>query len=121
MMKYLYLVYTLAFTVYGQLIIKWQIKKAGDFPQDYTEKILFLVRLLINPWIISSFIGAFLAALCWMVAMTKFELSYAYPFISLTFVLVLFFSGILFHESISLLKIVGVLFIITGVIVGSLG
>ena len=51
--------------------------------------------------ILSCFAGAFLAVLCWVVVMTRFDLSYAYPFISLTFVLVLGLSAMFFHESIT--------------------
>ena len=59
--------------------------------------------------------------LCWLAAMTKFELSYAYPFMSLAFVLVLVLSALLFHEALTTAKILGVLLIIAGIIVGSRG
>jgi hypothetical protein len=35
-------------------------------------------------------------------ALTKFELSYAYPFMSLAFVLVLLSSALLFHETVTM-------------------
>ncbi len=54
--------------------------------------------------------------------MTKFELSHAYPFMSLSFVFVLALSGFFFHESIALPKVFGVLLMImTGIIVGARG
>ena len=53
--------------------------------------------------------------------MTKFELSYAYPFMSLAFVLVLVLSAVLFHEPLTVPKILGVLLIIIGIVVGSRG
>ena len=40
--------------------------------------------------------------------MAKFELSHAYPFMSLNFVLVLLLAGLLFHEPLSTPKVVGV-------------
>ena len=88
-MDYLYILGAILFTVYGQVVIKWQVSNAGAFPGDAAEKMWFLLRLAVNPWVISSLCGAFLAFLCWMVAMTKFDLSYAYPFMSLSFVFVL--------------------------------
>jgi multidrug transporter EmrE-like cation transporter len=56
-----------------------------------------------------------------MGAVSKFDLSHAYPFTGLTFVLVLFLSGLLFHESITIPKVLGIAFIVTGIFIGSHG
>ena len=90
-------------------------------PVDFIDKIVFLGKLLFDPWIISGFLAAFLAALSWMAAMTKFELSYAYPFMSLAFVLVLVFSSVIFQETITWQKIVGLRLIVGGIVVSSQG
>jgi len=120
-MSYAYIALTILLTVYGQLIIKWQVVQAGVFPEYWSNRVLFLARLLINPWVISAFLAAFLAALTWMAAMTKLHLSHAYPFMSLAFVLVLISSGLFFNEPITLPKVAGIIFIILGIIVGSQG
>jgi len=119
-MGYLYIFGTILFTVYGQLIIKWQIKGVGNIPTDVIGKVYFFSHILLNPWVISSITGAFLALICWMAAMTKFELSYAYPFMSLSFVIILLLSNIFFNEPFSFQKVLGVIMITLGVIVGSL-
>ncbi len=120
-MGYLYIALTILFTVYGQIIIKWQVNLAGDFPTVSSEKIWFLIKLLLNPWVISGFVGAFLASLAWMAAVSKFPLNYAYPFMSLSFVLVLLFSPILLNESIGIQKIIGMIFIVLGIVISSQG
>jgi multidrug transporter EmrE-like cation transporter len=118
-MKYWYLAATIIFTVYGQLVIKWQVGKAGALPEGLAEKGLFLFRLFLNCWILSGFIAAFLASLAWMAAMTKFDLSYAYPFMSLAFVLVLVLSSLFFQEPITWSKLVGMTLIVAGIVVSS--
>ena len=118
-MGYLYIFGTILFTVYGQIIIKWQVSNAEAFPVDAAGKIWFLLRLAVNPWVISSLCCAFLAFLCWMAAMTKFELSYAYPFVSFSFVFVLILSALFFHEPVTAAKVLGVVFIVAGIIVGA--
>lgn len=110
---------TVLFTVYGQLVIKWQVGRAGEFPAETAGKLWFLLRMIWNPWVLSGLAAAFLAFLCWMAAMTKFELSYAYPFMSLAFVLVLVMSGLLFREPVTMAKVVGILLIVAGIVVGS--
>lgn len=121
MASYFYIFLTIAFTVYGQIVLKWQMLGVGDFPENSSDKILFLIQLLINPWVISGFFAAFLASLAWMAAMTKLELSHAYPFMSLNFVFVIVLSSLLFHETITPLKLIGLGLIILGIVVGSRG
>lgn len=120
-MNYLYILLTILLTVYGQIVIKWQVNMAGTFPAEAIEKIYFIGRLLLNPWVISSFLAAFLASLSWMAAMTKFPLSFAYPFTSLSFVLVMFLSLFFFYEPITVPKAVGMGLIIAGIVIGSQG
>lgn len=120
-MSYFYIFLTIMLTVYGQIAIKWQVLKAGALPEALLDKIAFLLGLLLNPWIISAFAAALLASVFWMAAMTKLQLSHAYPFMSLAFVLVLMASGLFFNEPITPLKIAGILLVILGIIVGSQG
>ncbi|PKO70592.1 MAG: hypothetical protein CVU22_00330 [Betaproteobacteria bacterium HGW-Betaproteobacteria-16] len=120
-MSYVFVACTILLTVYGQLIIKWQVLAAGDVPTDGGDKIWFILQLLSNLWIISALIAAFLASLTWMAAMTKLQLSHAYPFMSLAFVLVVVFSSWFFNEPITTPKVVGVALVMLGLAVGSQG
>ena len=118
---YLYIVATIGFTVYGQLILKWRISSFGSLPTDIAGKLKFLVSLLLDPAIFSGFAAAFLASLAWMAAMTKFDLSHAYPFMSLNFVVVLLLSGWLLNEPVTLQKTFGVGLIVLGTVVAARG
>jgi multidrug transporter EmrE-like cation transporter len=120
-MSYFYIFMTIALTVYGQVAIKWQVLKVGALPEALPDKVFFLLQLLLNPWIISALLAAFLASVFWMAAMTKLQLSHAYPFMGLTFVIVLLASGLIFQEPITVLKVVGVSLIFLGLVVASQG
>ena len=117
--NYVYIAATLGFTVYGQLILKWQVGNAGAIPASTPDRISYLVNLVLNPWVLSALVGGFLAALSWMAALTKFELSHAYPFMALSFAFVLVLSAAFFSEPVTAAKIAGVVLIGAGVIVGS--
>ena len=119
--NYLYILLTILFTVYGQLAIKWRIPKFGALPEYPFEKLRFLISLLFDPIVFSGVIAAFLASLAWMAAMTKFELSYAYPFMSLNFVAVLLLSGWLLNEPLTSHRILGVGLIILGTVIAARG
>ena len=118
-MKYLYILGTVVFTVYGQVIIKWRIGRYVPLPDQAVRKIFFLVKLLLDPFIFSGFASAFVASLFWMAALTKFELSFAYPFMSLSFVLVFIISILLFNDSVTLYKVAGLILIVLGIVISS--
>lgn len=118
-MGYLYIFLTLIFTVYGQLILKYRISMHGYIPDNIWPKFLFLIKLFLDPFILSGFISAFFASLCWMSAMTKFEISYAYPFMSLAYVLVFLFSIFVLNETFTFNKILGLVLIVLGIIISA--
>ncbi len=118
--NYLYIVATIVFTVYGQLILKWRITHFGALPVALFGKLKFLLFLLLDPWIFSGFLAVFLGSLAWMAAMTKFELSHAYPFMGLNFALLLLFSVWFLNEPLTVQKILGVALIMGGTAVGAM-
>lgn len=120
-MSYAYVACTILFMVYAQIVIKWQVMGAGAFPALVADKLWFLAKLLVNPWILSALAASLLAAVAWMAAMTKLDLSHAYPFTSLAFVLVMLASALVFHEPVTGPKIAGIALICLGIVVGSQG
>ena len=116
---YLFIAGTILLTVYGQIVLKWQMNRLGPLPAATGDKALVLARLLLNPWVISCVAAGFLALLSWMAALTRFELTYAYPFVSVTFALVLILGAFFFGEALTVAKVAGVSLIVLGVIIGS--
>lgn len=119
LLSYIFVALTILLTVYGQIVIKWQVTLAGALPESLPDKLAFLMRLLLNPWILSALLAAFGAALCWMGAMSKLPLSQAYPYMALNFILVTVLAGWLFAEPITWPKLAGLGLIVLGLIVGS--
>jgi len=122
-MGYLYIAGCVFFTVYGQLVLKWRMNMQGSpLPDEFLSKITYLIKLIIfDPYILSGLFSAFLASLFWMAAMTKFSLSFAYPFMSSAFVIVMFFSVFLFGEALNMYKLMGTGLIVAGIMVLSQG
>lgn len=117
MNPYLYILGTIVFTVYGQIVLKWRMSSLQVvLPESGFDKVVYLVRLLLDPFIFSGFASAFVASLFWMAAMSKFEITQAYPFMSLAPALV-FVVGIAFlGEPFTWGKIIGLILITLGVI-----
>ena len=109
---------TILLTVYGQIVFKWQGDKLSEFPETLGDRLFYVFKLLVNPWIFSSFAAAFFASLLWLGALRQMDLSVAYPFMSLSFVLVLFASAIFLGEALTFSKMLGVLIIMIGLVIG---
>jgi uncharacterized membrane protein len=118
---YMYVFATIAFTVYGQLILKWRIDQLSPVPAEPLQNLKQLLLLFLDPAIFSGFAAAFLASLSWMAAMRKFDLSHAYPFMSLNFVIVMLLSAWLLSESINATKMVGLALIVMGTVIAARG
>jgi drug/metabolite transporter (DMT)-like permease len=107
---------TIFLTLCGQLLIKWRVASIV-LPSGPIEKIGALLWLLTDLWILAAIGSAFLAALLWMSAMTRLPLSIAYPFTSLSIVMVALFGALFMQEPITPAKAGGVLLVGLGLLV----
>lgn len=114
-MAYLYIFITIACTAAGQLMLKHATNTLGEMPTGLQQGVAFLFKALLNVWVIAGFLLAFIGSLTWIAAVSRLEISFAYPFTSLGFVLVLLLSAVFFHEQISLVRFIGVIVICIGV------
>jgi len=115
--NHIYIFMMLLFGIYSQLIMRWQVGLAGPLPECFEGKIYFVVRLLLTPWVISAVLATFFAGVSWMLALTKFEISYAYPWVSLNFIFILLADVLFFGEKFSSAKCLGTVLIIAGIVV----
>lgn len=113
-LAYLQVFATLVLTIYGQIVIKSRINLHGKMPEDLAGKIIFLLKLFLDPLIFSGFLAAFLASLFWMSAMTKLPLTRAYPIMSLAPIMVLMFGVLFLGEMMTIGKLGGTILIIIG-------
>ena len=118
-MSYMFIALTIILTVYGQLVLKWQVSQHLGAVAVISPKSIAL--LLVNPWVISALSAAFVAALFWMAAISKLPLSKAYPLMALTFPAVGVLAIWLFGEQAGPSKMLGTGLIVLGVIVLSRG
>lgn len=110
---------TVLLTVYTHLIIKHQVMRAGAFDGNTMERLGFLIRLALNPWVLSGIAGGLLSGFLWMAAMTRLPLNVAYPFLSLSLVLVLIGSSVLFGEPLTARRIAGAGLVLAGLILAN--
>jgi multidrug transporter EmrE-like cation transporter len=120
MISALLLFAVLALTVYGQLMMKSRaVTHAADF-SGALPKLHYLALMFMDIGVLSALAAAVLAAICWMLAIARLDVGYAYPFMALSFVLVPVGSMLLFGEPLPRLQLVALALIIAGVSLGAL-
>jgi multidrug transporter EmrE-like cation transporter len=74
-----------------------------------------VLSIVTNIFYIVSIICLMIQAFVWQMSLRHYDLSFAYPFISLVNFVILFLSYILFNESITVANVVGLLVISAGI------
>lgn len=74
-----------------------------------------LLSVIFTPAIFIGFMCFGVSSILWLVVISKWELSYAYPMVALGYVLAIFYGTVFLHEGISLPKLLGCLLILIGI------
>ncbi len=101
--------------VVGQLLLKMGMLRIGKFSFDISTLVHQYIKIFLNPLVIAGLFGFFLSMLIWLYVLSRMELSFAYPFVALNYVLILFGSYFLLKEAITPMKVIGVVVIVIGV------
>ena len=72
--------------------------------------------LAASPLVWAGLVLFAISAVAWLFALSKASLSFAYPFAALGYVLIVAFSAFMLHESVPVLRWVGVVFIVIGIV-----
>jgi uncharacterized membrane protein len=76
-----------------------------------------LLSIFSNSFYLLSIGCMILQAVVWQIALTEFDISLVYPFQSITMIVVLFLSFLLFGETISAFNITGITIIFIGIFI----
>ncbi|MCW5858791.1 MAG: hypothetical protein KIS63_10900 [Caldilineales bacterium] len=119
MFVYLFIGGTIFFTVLGQLSLKAGMLEVGAVPGDLAALPAFLGAAFTNVKVVVGLASAVMAAVLWMGAVSRSDISFAYPFMALAIVLVLALSGVVFGEQVSTGRWLGVLIVCLGLIIAA--
>ena len=113
---------SIAIAVGGQVLLKLGLNKIGSVNVNSLSGLghLFL-GIIKSPMVITGLFCYVISAAIWLVVLSAVELSFAYPFIGLTYVLILFISKFVLKEDVNPIRWVGAAIITIGVVVISRG
>lgn len=99
----------------GQVILKLGSNKLGAISLSLSTLATSITRLLKTPEIVIGLILFGTSFLLWIKVLSRSELSYAYPMVSIGYILVVILSYFLLDESFSWNKLMGIVIIVAGV------
>lgn len=113
MLKSLFLILlTVIINTSGQFMVKLGVNQVGAVSILNWHTI---IRALTSWLVLGGFVIYFISALLWISILSRTELSWAFPILSLSYVLTALFSPVFLHESFSVHRLIGTLVICLGV------
>ena len=107
---------SVALAATAQLTLKHGMNQVTEASGTATLSGSSLRAILTNLSVLGGLAIFGLSAVVWLLVLSRTSLSFAYPFASLTYVLILLAARFVLHEEIPLLRWVGVFFIVTGIV-----
>lgn len=109
------LLITVLLNVVGQLAMKKGMSVVGVVTFEMDRLATTMAKALSNGYVLSGIAAYGLSAILWLILLSRLDLSYVYPVISLGYVLVVLVSWAVLKEEVPLLRWLGVLVICVGV------
>lgn len=79
------------------------------------------IRIVFNPWVFSGLSCYAISIVLWMYVLSKVQVSFAYPFLSVGYVIVVGAAYLFFREPVSAMKLAGIALICAGVVLVARG
>lgn len=116
------IIISISIAVGGQLLLKIGMNRIGalDF-SGIGSLFKFFTQVLRSPIVVLGLFMYVISAALWLIVLSAVDLSFAYPFIGLTYVFVLVLSKFLLKEDVNPVRWIGTIIITIGVIVISRG
>lgn len=121
MKQLILLLATVSLNVFGQLMMKRGMASVGAITGDMSMIVQSLSQAIMNPFVLAGVATYGFSTVFWLVLLSRVELSYAYPALSLGYVLITLVSAFFLGEQVSALRWAGVFVIVAGVIMVTRG
>jgi drug/metabolite transporter (DMT)-like permease len=99
----------------GQILLKKGMNDLGEVTLSLQSMIQITWKMLTNPYVFIGLFIYFLSVIFWLAALSRVELSYAYPFASFSYIIMFLASWLLLNETITPMRILGTLVVGIGV------
>jgi len=113
--QFVYLFSSIILGAGGQVLLKHGVNQLGVINLNRTEIFATLLNIFTNLFVIIGVCFFVTSMILWIKTISSMELSQAYPSVSLSYIIVFLLSTILFNESVTAGKIIGLALVSAGV------
>lgn len=122
MVKYIPLILAgVLLNAFAQVLLKKGMLSIGYFEFHFQTLSPIIKKVTINPYVLSGLAAYVISVAVWLLVLARVEVSYAYPFLSVGYVVVTWMGYFIFQENLSWIRVVGIAVIIVGVLLLSQG
>jgi len=116
-----FLLIAISLGAFGQISLKHGMKQAGDLGKPGLGLISGVVRAVFTPYVLLGLLLYAISSGFWLVVISPggWKLSYAYPMIAISYVLVVLLSRVFFGDKVVALQWVGIMLMCTGLALAS--
>lgn len=116
-MKYLgFILFTVMTNAAAQLMLKQGMMSLGPVSFDGVNPLVKVLQIVFSPWVFLGLCTFVISMASHLFVLSKVELSFAYPFLSLAYVAVAVFAYFVFREDLNAYRIAGIAAICFGTI-----
>ncbi|WP_420962795.1 EamA family transporter [Brucella sp. IR073] len=117
MTKYIpFILFTVMTNAAAQILLKYGMISLGPISFSADTLIQRVFQIVFNPWVFCGLLVFVISMASHLYVLSKVDLSFAYPFLSLAYVAVAVFAWMVFKEDLGTLKIAGIAFICVGTV-----
>jgi drug/metabolite transporter (DMT)-like permease len=120
LLPHLLLAAILVLSVYSQLAMRSRALVHSSGANSSADYLQYLIGMATDWRVLSAAGATFLAGVCWLLALQRLELGYAFPFMALSFVLVPISARLFLGESLPAIQLLGLGLVVAGVSISAL-
>jgi drug/metabolite transporter (DMT)-like permease len=118
MARYIPLIlFTVLTNAAAQILLKKGMLLLGPFEFSSATIASLIPRLVLNPFVMLGLLTFVVSTASHLLVLSRVDLSFAYPFLSLAYVVVTVYAYLVFKEDVTLYRIAGIALICLGTIV----
>jgi multidrug transporter EmrE-like cation transporter len=100
----------------AQILLKKGMLSVGYFEFHFENFFPIIKKVTNNLYILSGLTSYVISVMIWLLVLARVEVSYAYPFLSVGYVVVTVLGYFIFQENLSWMRVIGIAVIIVGVL-----
>jgi len=99
----------------AQLALKQGMRAIGPFAFNLESLIPIGGKVAFNSFVLAGFVCYLVSVVVWLLVLSRVEVSYAYPLLSVGYIVTAFAGRVLFGESLGIVRWAGIVVICLGV------